>query len=554
MKIILPQIFVLWGDVIAFSAKKNLLKKLILLMFLIISYNNVFCQKINNYIVKINPSTGKLDPSSNIEALYMANFNFGVVKFKIGDDSFNMKKAKLNSKVTKDDYYFSVSPKSLISYGYAIIDNKGNFKSDIFSHIDIWGNGIGLAYKIGKGNDNTSHQIYWVDLNEGTLLKINNLPKPNLIFMIGVNIVYIDGDILSDAFVKQPVKFIKEGILESRKFTLESKWDWGYTTDSNICLTNCKNGTTEVKRIHWIENPINSSPDTFWKSFKSMQNFENSFRPKHFIYPFYDTKNRLYYIFYNEMGKEINVLIKDMYKPYDFKFNKWILKDNNSKSKNYGKFLIADSEMNILKNGKFKDYYTNCTSHFLFKDSLFRNFVILNKDLEIATDSIALGVLAEYDEAIRQQQIADRKEIERMKPIWEMQAKQNEEKRKIDEDPNNIAKFVCGEYNHFSYTTWETINFYSKSYINISRIDNNNVKLVIVGNNKSKDKYSGRDKTYSLNNKFEMVVMLDLKNVDLIILKAKNITGNYNRKTGALVLNGTDESNTNFTIRTSNKK
>jgi hypothetical protein len=399
--------------------------------------NPLFSQKTNNYLVSINPETGKMQATSHSDTLYSGNFPYSVVRLRIGDGSFNPLKTNL-WKVKPDKYFMKpVSKGSEIYYAYAIIDSLGNpIHKEIFTHIDIWGNGKGIAYCMKPSFDKYSpaHKVksYYVDLNRG---QAHLLTYPNGYFIIGCNTVYC---VYKDTIFTYPstvqVEKYSEYYRLNSSYTF-SKQDMGYQFGDGLhFFGNVMEGDYGYKEyLHWMNVPVKISKglsDQFEferdensrikydlsQEFLSMSNFNNLFDPAFFVsrrLADYKDKKSLSTIFYNREG---GLLFKEKgIEIVDYKFGNFVA--HNSIGNKKGTYFIMSGEGENITPPIYKAYYPFINDFFVFTDNE-NGFVSYDSTIVIANDSVTeinSKIVVDYLGILDKEKVAIEKRLQQQK-------------------------------------------------------------------------------------------------------------------------------------------
>ncbi len=457
-------------------------KMLLILLGLLVLNTFSYAQKKNTYVVH-RDAKGKLVTADGIENIY-TNFNYWVVRINTdAKPAFNFKKAGTDKPNIKN------KSKVVDNYVYGIIDTLGNFIfPPIFKSINVMGDGIGIA----REHYNKSESFYAIDLNRAIVKEWDPSYKLSLIGMSTVCFLKETGPYESiHAFAR--IDFDKADMLDTI-VTVPNDYDLGYYIGKFY---------TELEAEDFSKMPY------------LMPEPKEKYTPDYYKISYWKWDKPKWI---DNKGKTL--LFLDQYKSKDYFFNHWIYEESDH-------FGVIDKNGQVVIAPVYERFNIS-DDHLVLLDGE-KNLQVYDKNMNLSQDSVGEVVRGYYKSLYKDYKTLAQQHIEAQAAL--------EEKERVKADPDNLAKYMAGEYSPFFYNEPGGLSFMSQNVsgqgIFIYRLDNNNIKIKING--------SGSDSALDYKYKTEVDAHITrdlLGNATIIYLSGENFTGTYDMLSKELKISG----------------
>lgn len=459
-------------------------KTFFILLGLLVLNTLVFAQNKNSYVVH-RDANGKLLMADGIEQIY-TNFNYWIVRINTdAKPAFNFKKAGTEKPIIKNKSEF------VDEYVYGIIDTLGNFVfPPVFKNINIMGDGVGIA----KNYFNMGDNFYLIDMNRAIVKELDASIKLSL---IGAGTVCFEKETAPyeyrQGFAK--IDLAREVVLDTILSVEKGYFDLGYCMGGFYTLLEAEDFS---KMPYKMPEPKDINVPDCYKM--------RSWRlPKP--------------IWIDNEGNTISFLEK--YKADDFFFNHWIFEESN----HYG---VINMQGQIVIAPDYERY--NVKNDYLVLLDAEKNLLIFDKNMNLAQDSASENVRNYFTSVYKDYKTLAQKSAEAQAAL--------EERERSKADPDNLAKYMIGEYYPFYYAELRGVSFMSENVsgqgIFITRLDNNTIKIRING--------SGRDlsdQKYTFKSEGTARITRDLYgNTTIIQITGADFTGTYDMLSKELKVEG----------------
>ncbi|MDD3431637.1 MAG: WG repeat-containing protein [Bacteroidales bacterium] len=460
-------------------------KTFFILLGLLVLNTLVFAQNKNNSYVVHRDANGKLLMAEGIEHIY-TNFNYWIVKINTdAKPAFNFKKAGTEKPIIKNKSEW------VDEYVYGIIDTLGNFIfPPKFESINIMGDGVGIA----KNYSNMGDNYYLIDMNRAIVKELDASYKLSL---IAAGTVCFEKETAPykyrQGFAK--IDLGKEMLLDTILSVEKGSFDLGY----------CINGfykLLDAKDFSYMPYSMPEPKDFYTPDCYKMSSWK---LPKP--------------IWIDNDGNTISFLEK--YKVDDFFFNHWIFEESNH-------FGVIDKQGQIVIAPDYERYNLK-DEHLVLLDAE-KNLLVFDKNMNLAQDSASENVRNYFKSLYKDYKTLAQQSAEAQAALVERERSKT--------DPDNLAKYMVGEYYPFYYSELRGASFMSENVsgqgIFITRLDNNTIKIRING---SGTDFS--DQRFTFKSEGTARIDRDLSgNATLIQISGADFTGTYDMLSKELKVEG----------------